>query len=50
MEGMSEGAGESKKIERQMDDVVQELYWLDFAMNAPGSKNERIKSKIPSIK
>lgn len=44
------GAGGSEEIERQMGDVVQELYWLDFAMDAPRSKTERIKSKIPSIK
>lgn len=25
-----------KQKERQMEDAVQELYWLDFAMNAPG--------------
>ena len=30
------GTEKGKKIERQIDHVVQELYWLDFAMNAPG--------------
>jgi hypothetical protein len=40
----------SEKIKGRVDDGVQELYWLDFAMDAPRSKTERIKSKIPSIK
>jgi hypothetical protein len=30
------GGARSEKIERQMEHVVQELYWLDFAMDAPG--------------
>jgi hypothetical protein len=32
------GTERSEEIERDMDHVVQELYWLDFAMDAPGSK------------